>query len=157
MRLECPHCHAVFEVPEVLLGKAKKLRCANCGETWEPGDVEAAEEQSVLEPEEPASSEPAMSSGARQLCSGFEMSSKAAHDMSDRSVVAEREGFGQLRSQRTRNGNVSVGDEQPVKPVAMIGSKGSWAVAWCCSVVIVAGSGAALCRWYGVLGHMWPK
>ncbi|QDH16391.1 zinc-ribbon domain-containing protein [Swingsia samuiensis] len=42
MRLECPHCHAVFEVPQNVIEQAHRLRCANCKESWSlPEGLEA--------------------------------------------------------------------------------------------------------------------
>jgi len=42
MRIECPACSTVYEVPDHLLGPKRKLRCAHCGHVW-PTEHPAAE------------------------------------------------------------------------------------------------------------------
>jgi predicted Zn finger-like uncharacterized protein len=34
MRIACPACSAAYEVPDALLGKGRRLRCARCGHAW---------------------------------------------------------------------------------------------------------------------------
>ena len=34
MRINCPGCAAIYEVPEVQLGAARGLRCARCDRQW---------------------------------------------------------------------------------------------------------------------------
>lgn len=66
MRIECPHCHAVFEVPEAMAKGVKRLRCANCGDSWEMTAPVVTAQESVPEatpavfevPEEESSSKP---------------------------------------------------------------------------------------------------
>ncbi|MCO6418260.1 zinc-ribbon domain-containing protein [Siccirubricoccus sp. KC 17139] len=59
MRSACPSCAAVYEVPDALLGRGRKVRCARCGEAWmlrpasPPSEPEAA-----APPESPALAAP---------------------------------------------------------------------------------------------------
>jgi predicted Zn finger-like uncharacterized protein len=34
MRITCPHCQTVYEVPEPSLGTGRRLRCARCQDTF---------------------------------------------------------------------------------------------------------------------------
>jgi predicted Zn finger-like uncharacterized protein len=45
MRIACPACSAVYDVPEQLLSgpRPRALRCARCGHSWTPGPAGAAE------------------------------------------------------------------------------------------------------------------
>jgi predicted Zn finger-like uncharacterized protein len=36
MRIVCPACSATYEVPDALLGAARPVRCARCGQEWLP-------------------------------------------------------------------------------------------------------------------------
>jgi len=36
MRITCPSCHAAYEVPDGMLGAARKVRCARCAFEWLP-------------------------------------------------------------------------------------------------------------------------
>ena len=36
MRLDCPTCHASYEVPEARLAGRTSVRCAQCGSQWTP-------------------------------------------------------------------------------------------------------------------------
>lgn len=42
MRIVCPACEAVYEVPDSLLGKPRPLRCARCGHEWVPQPASGA-------------------------------------------------------------------------------------------------------------------
>jgi predicted Zn finger-like uncharacterized protein len=41
MRVQCPECTIVYDVPEHLLAGRKALRCARCGTEWTPGSPAA--------------------------------------------------------------------------------------------------------------------
>jgi len=52
MRIVCPSCQAVYEVPEKLLtGAPRKVRCARCGNHWipEPAASPAVEAPPIVE------------------------------------------------------------------------------------------------------------
>lgn len=34
MRSTCPSCHAAYDIPDDLVGAGRRVRCANCDETW---------------------------------------------------------------------------------------------------------------------------
>jgi predicted Zn finger-like uncharacterized protein len=56
MRIVCPDCAAVYEVPAALLGgPARRVRCARCGREWEarPADPKPPE-PTLAEPAPPA-------------------------------------------------------------------------------------------------------
>jgi predicted Zn finger-like uncharacterized protein len=68
MRIACPACSAVYDVPEKLLSgpKPRALRCAQCGHSWTPAPSSPAP---VAEPPAPAAAvedaEPAESTELR--------------------------------------------------------------------------------------------
>lgn len=157
MRIECPHCHAVFEVPEALAKGVKRLRCANCGDSWEltaslAARPEEAIEGSVAEPEvfEVPEGLPDVAPAVAELPgSGKEAAFRATGAMASRS--------------NTRRSAVlhsrSAGDVQAPADAAgllMIGSTGAWIAAWGASLAL-AGSGVAAlwyCKGAGVFGFL---
>lgn len=36
MRIQCPDCAAAYEVPEAMLVPGRPVRCARCGQRWQP-------------------------------------------------------------------------------------------------------------------------
>lgn len=51
MRISCPNCHAVYDVPEDRLEPASSLRCSECHYSWPLGGI--ASKTSVLKQAEP--------------------------------------------------------------------------------------------------------
>ncbi|MFT8325990.1 zinc-ribbon domain-containing protein [Gluconobacter oxydans] len=155
MRIECPHCHAVFEVPEALAKGVKRLRCANCGDSWELGapaasKPEEASEGAVATPEVfVVPEEEAAPVVAESPVSGTEGVFRATGAMASRSN-ARRSAVLHSRS---------VGEVQAPADTAgpsMIGSTGAWIAAWGASLVL-AGSGVAAlwyCKGAGVFGFL---
>lgn len=157
MRIECPHCHAVFEVPEALAKGVKRLRCANCGDSWELGAPAASKPEEGPEgsvaapevfevPEEEAAAAPAV---AESPASGTEGAFRATGAMASRSN-ARRSAVLHSRS---------AGEVQAPADTAgpsMIGSTGAWIAAWGASLVLTGGGVAALwyCKGAGVFGFL---
>ncbi|WP_215750759.1 MULTISPECIES: zinc-ribbon domain-containing protein [unclassified Gluconobacter] len=143
MRVECPHCHAVFEVPDSLLEQARRLRCANCGDSWplqEAHEPELADDLSSLktETEEPSGPE------ASQSCP-VGLSTSEARDAAKHAFV--------LHSRTVTHG---LGKPETVG-TKMIGSLGAWSAAWGLSLVVIGGGVAALWHWKaGELVTLWP-
>ncbi|GBQ83244.1 zinc-ribbon domain-containing protein [Gluconobacter albidus] len=153
MRIECPHCHAVFEVPEAMAKGVKRLRCANCGDSWEMAAPVATTSHEVLSeaaptvfevPEEESAGKPVV---AEKPASGTEGTFRATGAMAGRNI-ARRSAV--LHSRST-------GDVQAPADLSgpsMIGSTGLWAAAWGASLVL-AGSGVAAlwyCKGAGLFG-----
>ncbi|KXV12025.1 zinc-ribbon domain-containing protein [Gluconobacter oxydans] len=155
MRIECPHCHAVFEVPEALAKGVKRLRCANCGDSWELGAPAA------LKPEEA----PEGSVAASEV---FEVPEEEAAPVVAESPVSGTEGAFRAtgamasRSNGRRSAVLhsrSAGEVQTPANTAgpsMIGSTGAWIAAWGASLVLAGGGVAALwyCKGAGVFGFL---
>lgn len=157
MRIECPHCHAVFEVPEALAKGVKRLRCANCGDSWELAapavtEPEEAQERPAVAPEvfevlEEESETPAVV--AESPASGTEGAFRATGTMANRNS-ARRSAV--LHSRSTGEVRMPADTAGP----SMIGSKGAWIAAWGASLVL-AGSGVAAlwyCKGAGVFGFL---
>jgi len=52
MHIVCPNCSSTYEVPDsVFGGRARKLRCENCGHQWKAGPPEAEGEQAQAGPQ----------------------------------------------------------------------------------------------------------
>lgn len=59
MRIDCPSCHASYDVPDRLLRSGRAVRCARCGAEWSPGEDDARLSG------QPLSSEPSRGNPAR--------------------------------------------------------------------------------------------
>lgn len=153
MRLECPHCHAVFEVPQTLLDHARRLRCANCGESWDlanpdvehvvPDEEEHAEKDFVALKQEPDQSADNGSGSLKRQSAG--VSSLAGRESERRqSVLHSRAPVGLVAASETTVRH-------------MIGSTGSWLAAWGVSLVMVGCGVVAVWHWKaGEMSHLWP-
>lgn len=155
MRIECPHCHAVFEVPEALAKGVKRLRCANCGDSWELGAPAASK------PEE-------ASEGAVAAPEVFEVPEEEAAPVVAESPVSRTEGAFRATGAMASRSNArrsavlhsrSAGEVQTPANTAgpsMIGSTGAWIAAWGASLVLAGGGVAALwyCKGAGVFGFL---
>jgi predicted Zn finger-like uncharacterized protein len=63
MRIDCPACSAAYEVPDALVGKGRRLRCARCSHAWmaapppataaPPAPTPPAAGQALIEPPPP--------------------------------------------------------------------------------------------------------
>lgn len=155
MRIECPHCHAVFEVPEALAKGVKRLRCANCGDSWELGATAASKPEeapsgAVAAPEAfEVPEEEAAPFVAESPASGGEGAFRATGAMASRSD-GRRSAVLHSRSA----GEVQVPTDTAA--LSMIGSTGAWIAAWGASLVL-AGSGVAAlwyCKGAGVFGFL---
>ncbi|KXV64550.1 zinc-ribbon domain-containing protein [Gluconobacter oxydans] len=155
MRIECPHCHAVFEVPEALAKGVKRLRCANCGDSWELGAPAASK------PEEAPQ-------GAVAAPEVFEVPEEEAAPVVAESPVSGTEGTFRATGAMASRSNArrsavlhsrSAGEVQAPADTAgpsMIGSTGAWIAAWGASLVLAGGGVAALwyCKGAGVFGFL---
>ncbi|ANQ42697.1 hypothetical protein BAR24_15340 [Gluconobacter oxydans] len=150
MRLECPHCHAVFEVPQALLDHARRLRCANCGESWD------AEASAAMPDEEGHGVEDAVAS----LAEPDEGTEPGAGPLKQQSA-----GVCSLAAREIERRQSVLHSRAPVGPVAasaapvrhMIGSTGSWLAAWGVSLVMVGCGAVAVWHWKaGEVSHLWP-
>ncbi|MFT8809775.1 zinc-ribbon domain-containing protein [Gluconobacter sp.] len=160
MRIECPHCHAVFEVPEALAKGVKRLRCANCGDSWEVAatavEPEAASDVPVSDPvpaaapdafevpEEESDIAPVVAEAAE---SGKGGQSRAAGGMAKRNSPRRS---AVLHSRSAGDVQTRMDTTRP----SMIGSTGVWIAAWGASLVL-AGSGVAAlwyCKSAGIFG-----
>ncbi|MBF0888546.1 hypothetical protein HKD19_08310 [Gluconobacter sp. LMG 1745] len=155
MRIECPHCHAVFEVPEAMAKGVKRLRCANCGDSWEmTASAAAVVQESVPEatpavfevPEEESSSKPDVVDAPSSVSEGTfrATGAMAGRNAERRSAVLHSRSAGDVQARAEQAGP------------SMIGSTGLWVAAWGASLVL-AGSGAAAlwyCKGAGVLGFL---
>lgn len=157
MRIECPHCHAVFEVPEALAKGVKRLRCSNCGDSWElmaPAVTKPEETQErpavardvfdVLkeESEIPAVIAESPTSGAEGTFRVTDV--MAGRNSARRSTVLHSRSAGEVRMPADAAGPL------------LIGSKGAWVAAWGASLVL-AGSGVAAlwyCKGAGAFGFL---
>ncbi len=64
MRLICPACSATYEVPEQKLAGRRTVKCARCGEGWEPEGLAALVPAAAAPVDPPAVEEDAAVDGA---------------------------------------------------------------------------------------------
>jgi predicted Zn finger-like uncharacterized protein len=55
MNIECPNCHAAYDVPDSRLGARRTVRCGACGHAW-PADHAAPAPAGAVPPESPPES-----------------------------------------------------------------------------------------------------
>ncbi|WP_408874486.1 zinc-ribbon domain-containing protein [Gluconobacter sp. OJB] len=146
MRIECPHCHAVFEVPEAMAKGVKRLRCANCGDSWAMTGSAAAQESvpevapTVFEvPEEENDSKPAVVEVSSTGSEGAFLATgaMAGRNAERRSAVLHSRSAGDVQARAELEGP------------SMIGSAGLWVAAWGGSLVLAGSGVAALWYWKG--------
>lgn len=165
MRVECPHCHAVFDVPAAILAKARVLRCANCGERWNPpaapaeaaveetreraGDIREAEGAA---PESPVFGKEAPEAAAAEVPraesppSGPPSGPPPSAGRADPAAV--------LASVRAsaRASAAAVPVPKPERP----GGRSGWIAAWILSLAVVGGGAAAAWHWKGSqIARLW--
>lgn len=59
MKIVCPSCFAVYQVPEELLARRQTLKCSACGQTWRLSQPEQDTAAAVVAPEDVAGHHPA--------------------------------------------------------------------------------------------------
>ncbi|EHH67649.1 zinc-ribbon domain-containing protein [Gluconobacter morbifer] len=149
MRIECPHCHAVFEVPEAMVERATRLRCANCGDSWTLESVprsagEEAAENPVfaapeVQPEEAVGNGPSSPEMEQPVEGSPSPVSQATKTMSLRDT-GRRHGL--LHSHSAEKGAVSSGS-------GPLGTLTAWMAAWGVSLALVGGGSLAFWHWKG--------
>ena len=153
MRIGCPSCNAVYQVPDEQLVEGRVVRCVRCGTDWSPivavpvgdGDAGAADAGQVpgTPSEVPAEALPEPVP---------EVVPDAALPESDPDVPTRRMAL----------------DEDPVVGPAVTAAAaaavqvparrgGAWlAIAWVASVLAVIGAVAALVVWRDAVMQVWP-
>ncbi len=65
MQIQCPNCSTAYEIPDAVFGgRARKLRCENCGTQWRAGPPGAETAPGETAPGETASAEEAKPAAA---------------------------------------------------------------------------------------------
>ncbi|MBE9605056.1 zinc-ribbon domain-containing protein [Acetobacteraceae bacterium H6797] len=131
MRVECPHCAALYDIPDHLLaGGTRSLRCARCAHEWVPGagsGTEAAPETAATADSSPP--EPELPPGAEED-DGEEAS---FHSAADREAMLA-----------------------PPPPPEPASSGGALWFSWAASLALLAGGAAGAWVWRDAVMEAWP-
>ncbi len=134
MRIECPHCAAVYDVPEERLQGRKAVRCARCGTEFIPA-------QEVATPEELRWPEPVIETAAPE------------EDLSEELVEAEP----QRRTPLPRHEIPSISAMQRLAQSASPPPRSTAPViAWAASLVFLALLIWAAVNWRAEIMQAWP-
>lgn len=141
MRVECPHCHAVFEVPQTLLGNARRLRCANCGESW---DLEIPQAEHIVEEEAPLFSEMLSDEQSEKVPDNGSGSLKRQSVGVESLAAREIDRRQSVLHSRTIN---AASAPSLASAQNMIGSTTAWLAAWGISLMTVGTGAFAVLHW----------
>jgi predicted Zn finger-like uncharacterized protein len=134
MRIECPHCAAIYDVPEERLEGRKAVRCARCGTEFVPG-------QEAAMPEEPPWPEPVIETEAPKP------------ELTEEPVEAEP----QPRAPLSRQGMPSISAMQRLAQSASPPPRSTAPlIAWIASLVFVALLIWAAVNWRADIMQAWP-
>ncbi|GGG33350.1 hypothetical protein GCM10010964_21530 [Caldovatus sediminis] len=164
MRLTCPTCAAVYEVPDRLLadGARRPVRCTRCGAVWAPAAAEPGEPQAMAgeAPARPASPETGAPPGrAAPAAPRGEMpafqtvppappwSAAGAAEAAPRPLRAPPPRPPQWIAEERRSF---------AGPPARDGGRFALVAAWLASLALVAGGIAALWLWRAEVVALWP-
>lgn len=138
MRLACPACQAIYEVPEALVRPGVALRCARCANDWVP--VAAPPPQAALPapPEVPQLAAP-------------DAPSETFEDVPAAPQRPAPAPFPRLRATRPEPPDIDVITPDPDPP-----SRTPVLVGWALSVAILAGAGWAAVEWRQTVMEAWP-
>lgn len=136
MRIGCPSCNAVYQVPDEQLAKGRMVRCVRCGTDWSPIVVVPVEDEAVGASVAEAGPAPAESSPEP-----------------DPDVPARRMA---LDDDPVVSPAVTPATAEPPAAV-QVRRGGAWlAIAWVASVLLVIGAVAALVVWRDAVMQAWP-
>lgn len=161
MRVLCPSCAAVYEVPEPLLGAGSRtLRCGRCGTDWVlPGTPpESAAETVSAAPEErpPAPQSARQSASPRPEPAALEHPEpEVAPDPPSQLAIPQREG------PRVRPFALAPADSGEARPAPEAreprqGHNGAAWLGWLLSLALIALLVWAGYAYRGALMHAWP-
>lgn len=155
MRLACPSCRAVYEIPDAAIGASRRLRCARCPAEWvaTPATVTPALATQARLDDGPAkaghSERPAAEPAVTATSVG---AASQPTSMSDTAPSLRTEGRPSLVSGLRQ-------DPRPVAPTAAAPRRPralTAVLAWLLTFAML-GAGAASCyRWRGEVMAAWP-
>jgi predicted Zn finger-like uncharacterized protein len=138
MRVQCPNCTIVYDVPEHLLVGRKTLRCARCGAEWVPGEPSAKPAQTVAP--RPVQGPPATPPAAPSAFIEPEVAPSIAHGRREEQI--EREPLSAMERLA-----------RPVEPPP----RSPWlGVAWVGSLIVLAALAWGAVAWRADVMHAWP-
>ncbi len=160
MRIACPSCNAVYQVPDEQLGEGRVVRCVRCGTDWSPVVSVPAETA-------PAESMPAEKMPAEKVPvekGGVEMRPEALPEPPlEPAPPQDADPPPPIRQMVLDDNPVVTVAPVTVAPVTVTavpapGRRGGpWlAIAWVMSVLAVIGGVAALVVWREAVMHAWP-
>lgn len=144
MRIVCPSCAAVFDVPKVRLAPGQAVRCARCSTDWTPLALpEPASDTPAAEPPEPPgiAVEPPKPEPA-----GAHAAAPMANQPTSGPSVQRHATQGHLPSIRSVLDRLNLTTATEAALIA----------AWAVSIALVVGMAWAAVAWRGEVMHAWP-
>jgi predicted Zn finger-like uncharacterized protein len=126
MRVTCPHCAALYEIPDILAARPRRMHCACCDTVWKTDALPAPATEWEVLPDPVAEPE------------------RAADEPPLRTPEPP------ISQETNRPRPVEVAVTPP------FGGPRFWMVAWAGSAVLMVGTCAACWRWQLPLSHAWP-
>ena len=161
MRIGCPSCNAVYQVPDEQLVEGRVVRCVRCGTDWSPIVVVPAEDGAVGASVADAGRGPATSSDVPTESSPNIVPVEALPEAAPAESSLEPDPDVPTRRMALDEDPVTspvvtpAAAEPSVKVQARRG--GAWlAIAWVASVLAVIGAVAALVIWRDAVMQAWP-
>jgi len=150
MRIVCPSCAAVFDVPKMRLTPGQEVRCARCGTDWTPlEDPSPPADAAVAEPFQPP--EPPHAAVPPELTRP-ELSGAGAAS----SMVADRAVFDEPASAQLYSGLSRLRRSARARFNLVTPAEAAVAAGWAASIALVAGMAWASVAWRGDVMHAWP-
>jgi len=143
MRIHCPSCGVVYEIPDILAVRPQSLKCACCDAVWRhegvPEGELAARDGAVAEPVVwPEPPEPAWNDPPPEEDGLF-------------SVMLEHE-----RDREVTARAVALVNRPSPESHATLGGAANWTVAWMVTGALVLGATVAIWHSHATLVQIWP-
>lgn len=151
MRIGCPSCNAVYQVPDEQLVEGRVVRCVRCGTDWSP---------IVAVPVEDGAAGARVAEAARAPATSADVPATASPEAVPAELLPEPDPEVPARRMALDDDPVAGPMVKPAaEPVAQVQARrgGPWlAIAWVASVLAVIGAVAALVVWRDAVMQAWP-
>lgn len=155
MRIGCPSCNAVYQVPDEQLVEGRMVRCVRCGTDWAPVAAVPAQDGAVgasVADAGPASASPDVPAEALPEAAPAELSPEPDPDVPTRRMALDDDPV-------VSPAVIPAATLAAAEPTVMVQARrgGAWlAIAWVASVLVVIGAVAALVVWRDAVMQAWP-
>ena len=152
MRIGCPSCNAVYQVPDEQLLEGRVVRCVRCGTDWSP---------IVAVPVEDGAAGARVAEVGRAPATSLDVPASSLPEAAPAELLPEPDPDVPARRMALDDDPVVSPTVTPVaaEPPAVVQARrgGAWlAIAWVVSVLAVIGAVAALVVWRDAVMQAWP-